>query len=190
MQQGNEYVYKSTLTRKYGLPQSLINELGEPDKYVSNPHYRSGPEATLYLVERVEKWIEENQDRVDKVRATREKRSKAARLAHNKKREMKRKRALKWIRRAPLKIVDLPDDLMAKAAKHFGLRKQSDMPSEKGLLAYIRHHLSDYDRLRSAIKQREGWLHDELYAELRTRIDSEAQCRLKKWEQDQFSVSA
>ena len=44
-----KYCYKITLKRQYGLTDSWIKRLGEPDKQVANPHYSSGPPASLYL---------------------------------------------------------------------------------------------------------------------------------------------
>jgi hypothetical protein len=48
-----KYVYKSTLKKEFGFTDSIIKELGEPDKLVANPHYRSGPKSQLYLLEKV-----------------------------------------------------------------------------------------------------------------------------------------
>ena len=73
-----EYVYKSTLRGTYGLTPSMIEELEPPDKLVTNPHYRSSPFACLFLIERVEKWVDENQDRLQKARISRARRSVAA----------------------------------------------------------------------------------------------------------------
>lgn len=32
--------------------------MGEPDKYCDNPHWRGGPDASLYSIERVETWVQ------------------------------------------------------------------------------------------------------------------------------------
>lgn len=43
------YKYKTTLIRELGWTNNLIREyLGEPDLYVKNPHYKSGPWSSLY----------------------------------------------------------------------------------------------------------------------------------------------
>jgi hypothetical protein len=178
-----KYVYKSTLSKEFGLSPSLIDEIGEPDKFVPNPHYRSGPEASLYAVERVEQWIQANQDRVDEARAARAKRSESARRVHEKRRSEKRVKALDWVRHVPLEIDALPEDLLSKAQKHYGLRKQIHIRTEKGLLAFVRRYLSNYGRLRSEISDHDWWVQDELYAELRSRIDNETKRRLVKWEE-------
>lgn len=41
------YVYRSTLKSEYRLTDGLIKRLGPPDKEVANPHYWSGPSASL-----------------------------------------------------------------------------------------------------------------------------------------------
>lgn len=74
------YVYKSTIREKYGLTSSMIEELGQPDKHVPNQHYRSGPPASLYKVERVESWIEKNLERIKAIEKRRAK-SKIEKLA-------------------------------------------------------------------------------------------------------------
>ena len=64
----SDYITKSTVKGDYGLTDSMIKELGEPDKIKPNPHYRSaGAPMQLYLRERVEKWVAENRDRIEKV---------------------------------------------------------------------------------------------------------------------------
>lgn len=63
----SDYITKSTLKKDYSLTDSLIKKLGEPDKIAPNPHYRSAAPMKLYLRERVEKWVEENAERVEKV---------------------------------------------------------------------------------------------------------------------------
>ena len=79
-----EYVYKSTLRDVYGLTPSMIDELDPPDKIVDNPHYTNAPIASLYLIVQVESWIDANQEQVEKARASRAKRSEAAKKFHDK----------------------------------------------------------------------------------------------------------
>lgn len=49
----------------------MIQELGEPDKLVTNPHFQSAPDGKLYLVDRVEAWVDENQERIKKAQESR-----------------------------------------------------------------------------------------------------------------------
>jgi hypothetical protein len=76
------YVYKTTLSKVYGLTPAMIGELGRCDKTCDNPHYISGPPASLYDIDRVEAWIEKNQDRVNRVRESRDRRA-ATRVAND-----------------------------------------------------------------------------------------------------------
>ena len=188
MKPKTEYVYKTTLSKDYGLTPSLIKELGEPDKYVVNPHYRSGPEASLYLVERVESWIEANKGRVDKVRAIRATRSQAAKKVHEAKRNEKRKEALGWVRQAHLALEPLPEDLLEQTRRHFNIADEV-APTEKQLKSFVRHELTAYDSLRKKVKEIEWWLRDELYQDLRCRVDRLAEDALAKWEQEHFAIS-
>ncbi|AWM39842.1 hypothetical protein GobsT_17870 [Gemmata obscuriglobus] len=72
------FVYKSTLSKTYGLTPATINELGEPDKFCDNPHWPDGPPSGLYSIQRVEFWVGANQERVDRARESRVRRSAAA----------------------------------------------------------------------------------------------------------------
>jgi hypothetical protein len=81
-----------------------VSELGEPDKYCTNPHYRSGCPASLYLIERVEAWIEENQERVAKAKVNRLKRSAAMTAVQAKKRAERWEKAQKWVNELPISI--------------------------------------------------------------------------------------
>ncbi len=81
-----EYVYKATLRNQHGLTPSMIDELGEPDEYVDNPHYVTGPMASLYRVDRVLTYLDQNRDRVERTKESRVKRSAAAQKVQERKR--------------------------------------------------------------------------------------------------------
>lgn len=70
-EQSRAYIYKSTVRAEYGLTAKMIEQLGPPDKTCVNPNYRSGPHASLYLRDRVERWVADNHTEVEKVRAKR-----------------------------------------------------------------------------------------------------------------------
>src|SRR6185369_8921332 len=67
----SDYITKSTVKSDYGLTDSMLKELGEPDKLAPNPHYRSSAPMQLYLRERVEKWAAENVERIAKAASRR-----------------------------------------------------------------------------------------------------------------------
>ena len=50
---GGEYIYKSTVKQRGWTDGAIKKWLGEPDKTVKNPNYRSGPPSSLYLLSRV-----------------------------------------------------------------------------------------------------------------------------------------
>jgi hypothetical protein len=76
-----EYICKSALHATYGLTPKMIEELGEPDKVGGSPHSRRAPLAKLYLIPRVEAWVNSNRERVDRAKETRARRL-AAKAAH------------------------------------------------------------------------------------------------------------
>src|SRR5690349_1630057 len=89
-----QFVYKSTLSKGYGLTPAMIEELGEPDKLCDNPHWSSGPPASLYRVKRVEAWIEGNEERVERARASRVRRSAAGTAVQEMKRGERHRQAV------------------------------------------------------------------------------------------------
>ena len=70
----SEYITRITMIHDYNMTDALINKLGEPDKITKNPHYSSAAPMKLYLRERVEKWVEENPELIQKVIERRKKR--------------------------------------------------------------------------------------------------------------------
>src|SRR5262249_25946007 len=149
------YVYKSTIRTEYGLTPSMIRELGPPDEYVENPHYRSAPEASLYLLERVEAWIAKNPDRLEKAKASRAVRSARAKKAYEERRARQRQaeneRLLigkEWVK--TLNIVvhkPFPMDLAEKAEKRNKFRTGVPLLEQRGLHSFVRHRLTNYERL-------------------------------------------
>ncbi len=176
-----EYVYKSTLRDTYGLTPSMIEELEPPDKLVPNPYYTTGYPASLFLIERVEVWVDENQDRLQKARISRARRSQAAKKVHEKNQTVERSRAIEWIDKTEIELEPLPDDLIETAKRHYILRETVDLMTEKGVKAYVRHHCSNYNKLLQEIYQYDGWLSEELYQRLRKRIDTLVDQAIAEW---------
>jgi hypothetical protein len=176
-----EYVYKSTLRDVYGLTPSMIDELDPPDKVVESPHYTNAPSASLYLIVRVESWIDANQARVEKARASRAKRSEAAKKFHDKQRAQKRQVALEWAASVQITLEPLPNDLLERANRRYPLRSVVDVATEKGLRAFVRHRLSNYEDLLSLLRGYEPWLTEELYLKLRLRVDAVVDQAIMQW---------
>src|SRR4051812_37686671 len=101
------YVYRSTVSEVYGLTPSMIDELGTPDRECDNPYYKSGPPANLYLIARVEQWVEENRERVERVKARRLKRSEMMNAEQEKDLAERREQAKEWVQTVPIHIETL-----------------------------------------------------------------------------------
>lgn len=192
----NDYVYESTVRREYGLTPGMIAELGPPDEYCENPHYRRGPLASLYRVGRVKAWVSKNQERVDKAKAERPKRSAAAkaaferlRAAEAQAREERRRELQRAVEESlsglELIVRSLPDTLLADARrtykfkKDFQFQRNDGCLKQKALRAYILHSLTNFHQLMSGFcKHNLRWsLHDALLK----RFDVAITGALKKW---------
>jgi vacuolar-type H+-ATPase subunit H len=151
-------VYKTTIKKMYGLTESMIDELGPPDKIVPNPHYTSR-EAYLYLIERVETWLENNRERVEKARKRRERLSKALT-------ERARKRAedlVEWSRNAAIELDAVNrDTIQEEAQTHYTLffalerGKEAFPVGVNGVVSYVRHNYTNYEDLLYKIKGKPG----------------------------------
>lgn len=174
MKQG-EYVYKSTLRDIYGLPDSWIARLGEPDKRVSNPHHRTGPQAALYLRSRVEDLIEENRADYDALQAKRAARSARATVAV----QARIDRLLDWAGWVELRLDELPeyDELVRDATRnHVAFHLERDgyadddwQPTPGALRAYVRHNLTNYESVIASLEAQPGC--HEAYQIVRARVD-------------------
>ena len=181
MKNEKEFVYKSTVRHTYGLTPSMIDELGEPDRYVDNPHYKTGPPASLYRIDRVETWIEENQERVDKARASRARRSAAQLKLWDERRKRERQEAMDWVHSVPVTTTkELPNDLLDATMKRFGLT-ELNFAKSKALRATVRHERTNYNDLLHQMKQFDWRLQPELYQRLRKRVDAVVEDRLADW---------
>jgi hypothetical protein len=178
------YVYKTTLKTVYGLTDGLIAKLGEPDKRVPNPHYRkAGAPSALYLVERVEQFIDTHAAELAHVRALRAKRSAAMTAVMQRRREA----AEAWARTVPLQIAPLPRlHTLAGDVHDYYAAISGEHRShihDNGYIAYIRHNYTNYDAVLIELEQRPDQVgSDAAYVIIRERIDAlshEALAKLK-----------
>ncbi len=176
-----EYIYKSTLSKEYGLTPSMIRELGDPDEYVDNPYYRSGPEACLYRIDRVQAWVFANQWRLEKAKKSRANRSAASKKVHDDKRAERLREAREWIDQT--KIIcptPLPATLLDDAQQSYRFSsKCADYRDQPALRAYVRHRLTNYEHLLWQVKRHE-FGHD-LYSLLRKRVDALVAEAILEW---------
>ena len=184
------YVYKATLNKVYGLTPGMIAELDPPDKTCENPHYAYGPEACLYLIERVEAWIEANKERVEKARADRGRRSEAMKAALRKKNaerlrqaEERLEAATEWVRSLPIVVRQpLPGSVLddAKKRRPNNFVGHADPLKERALHSYVRHRLTNYEKLLQELYAQEFSF--RLYPLLRERVDAAVRAALVEWQ--------
>jgi hypothetical protein len=194
-----EYVYKSTLRSEYGLTPSMIDELGEPDEFVENSHYKSGPAASLYRIDRVEAWLAANQERVEKAGESRVRRSAAAKKRHDEKRAkelaerrreaaLRREQAEEWVRTVAITCqTPLPPTLIADAKQRYTFRVGRQYWEQPAVHAYVRHHLTNYDVLRNQPPLRE-W-RSECYHLLRNRVDEVVAQAVLAWKTEYHDIA-
>jgi len=167
------YVTATRAKREYFLTDAMIKMIGEEDKTSPNPHYRSSGPMRLYLIERIEKWVAENADLVDKSRGRREKLSKAQLKIHAEKREKMKELAASWKPKIYLRGIAI-DEVAKKAGSYYYFR-YDDFDGEvtrQGLIAYIRHEYTDYEDFLSKINDNKGKTGvGLLYLPLRTKAD-------------------
>lgn len=182
-----EFVYKSTLSREYGLTPSMIEELGPPDDYCENPYYPRTGVAYLYSVERVEAWIGANVERVEKARASREKRSATANKLREERHAAREKQALEWSKSVEVSVTKpLPKDVIGEAKKHFTFRGLDDPLEEKALRAHVRHNYTNYQAL---VRESKGFdCSDELYQTIRLRTDEVVTNALREWQAEVYDL--
>lgn len=183
MTERTEYCYKSTLKQGYGLPDSWITRLGDPDKMVPNPHYKTGSISYLYLRSRVEAFIEEHQEqyRILLERRSRQRqasKSAAARRASD---------LVKWAESVTIQVGNLPatlDELYDLAEVSFYTRlpewRSDDVfyRAPGAIVAHVRHGHSNYEGLLGSIEGKPGCA--EAYQIIKDRVNRLIDETLKK----------
>ena len=162
----------------------MIDELGEPDEYCDNPHWKSGPPASLYSIERVETWIEENKERVEKARQSRVGRSAASKHVHDKKRAERYEKAKAWVTSLAITVTrPFPNTLLDEARKTLHFQGTPGPFAGEGasrLCAPPPHELRV--AVAGVVLPR---VSRELYPLLRQRIDAEVVVALAEWKNAQ-----
>lgn len=200
-----QYVYKSTLRNEYGLTPSMIDELGGPDDFCENPHYANAAPGCLYLVSRVEAWVDANLERLEKAKELRAKRSEAAKAAHARRvakkvaakerqraewRERVKRRTDKvkeWLAGASIVVqASFPATMVIEARNYHRIPAEKDYREGKWLCSYARVFHSNYRLLRQQLIQDFGGTADNLFLELeylRKRVDSKVKEALAVWQE-------
>ena len=169
----SSYITATRAKKEYFLTDSMIKMIGEEDKTVRNSHRRSSY-IRLYLIERIEEWVVENADLVEKSKIRREKLSKAQLKVHAEKREKMKELTKSWKPKMKIpcgvSIEEMTED--AKSYYHFRYDDFSGQVTRQGLIAYIRHEYTDYEWFLSEIDSSKGKTGvGLLYPPLRIKVD-------------------
>jgi hypothetical protein len=155
---GPAMIYRATLLRRPGWTETALERfLPQCDKSVPNPHYKSGPPSSLYLLSRIEEiertpefqeWLKEAQPR--KARAS---------AAAPKATATKRQKMLDWIDALTVDIKPRPlDQIREQAVQNHAIRawergretSYQDAPQEfldRITVNFLRHCTTAYERL-------------------------------------------
>ena len=172
------YVYCSTLKSRYLMNDKWIARLGPRDKQVPNPHYRTGPPASLYSVARVEAFLETYSKEFADYLVCRAKRSNVMTAVA----ESKRKELLEWARSVEIEHHPWPEDLWQTCQYHLELLYRCSMlrgvpdASPRHILNMLRHAYTDYEQLLADTDGKVGA--SEAYAIIKGRANGEIAARL------------
>jgi len=149
-----EYLSQSRIKSEFGLTDTQIRSLGEPDTTRPNPHYRSGPPMKLYLRNRVEQWIAEHQSEITESQP----RKQAAQRAVHTKRESAKVEIAKLVQRLELEPIASRASVRKEAAEFFYEQYEefNGEVTEKGLCSFIRHNYTNYEEILSIVKGKVG----------------------------------
>ena len=176
-----QFVYKSTLKTRFGLTDSLIRKLGRPGKTCPNPHYRTGPPAGLYSVERVEKFAAAHRAEIDDAAAKRDRRKEAAAKAV----QTKTARTVAIAMDAELEFCQLPakhEHIKRLAYDHAIDRHGANAyePGPAGIAAFVRHNYTNYEEILERFHGQVGG--GDAYVALRERLDAQ----VDKWIESRY----
>ena len=172
------YVYRSTLKSRYMMNDTWIARLGPRDKQVPNPHYQSGPPASLYSVARVESFLEICAKEFAQYLLGRDKRSNALTAFA----ETKRQELLEWARSVKIEHHPWPEDLWKTCQIHLealqrcGLMRGVPDVSPRHILNILRHAYTNYETLLADTDGKVGAC--EAYTVITQRVNSEITARL------------
>jgi hypothetical protein len=149
-----EYLSQSCIKSEFGLTDTQIRALGEPDVTRPNPHYRKGPPMKLYLRKRVEQWIAKHQSEI----MASQPRKQAAQKAVRTKRESAKVEIAKLVRSLELEPIISRARVRKEAAEFFLERYENfnGEVTEKGLCSFIRHNYTNYEEILSVVKGKVG----------------------------------
>ena len=172
-----QYVTKSTLKKDYGFSDAWVGRIGDPDKTVPNPHYKSGPPMQLWTRDRVLQFIDEHPEEYERRLEERDRRQKISTEAM----AAKRRETVEWSKTVPVVLEAFPKNLQNAAMEYFNFPDRA--VNDAGIRAMLRHAYSNYHDLLLQLFKRVG--RGDAYQILKDRvnaaIDAEfPQTRLKR----------
>jgi len=169
MSDDKKYVYKSTLKKVYGLTDKLIRQLGSPDKIVPNPHYRGAAPSSLYLIERVEEWIENHPGEMNSAMA----RSRAMKDIA----EIRRLETLAWANSVSVIVNEFEERKeLEKQTLNAAWHQEDFILTENAIIAFVRHNRTNYHDLLATLSGLIGCA--EAYVIIKRRVNDEITKRL------------
>ena len=170
---GADYIYASTVRSRYRLSNAWMTRLGMPDRNVVNPHYRSGPPASLFCVARIEAFLEENVQEYTAHLARRARRSAAMTTVAN----SKRHELLDWAQSVEIQHHPWPNDLWASCERHLeALFGGVPDVAPRHILNMLRHAYTNYEHLLAQTDGKVGA--GEAYGIIKRRTNDEIAARL------------
>lgn len=163
----SEMVSKTRIKSDYGLTETLIKRIGEPDEIRPNPHYKKGAPMLLYRRARVEQWIADNLPLLEQAQRRKALAMKAV--------ETKRQDAQAMVDEAlqSLKFEPVPDydTLYAEVCSYVSARYAGDYstPGANAIVSHIRHNYTNYHQLLLLIRGKVG--NDDLYLQIKYTIN-------------------
>lgn len=188
--------YSRSDLKKRGWTDAMINRfLSDPDRTGVNPHYSTAAPMKYYLCKRVHKveestkyseWVQKNANRRKAARKVAErKRQEKEKLEQeeDERQELLRAEVAKWVfkvRRQPIEQIKkiairhynrYHEEKSFENEKHFYILAGDDSDPkfiERICVNYIRHNLSNHDKVMRRFKKREG--NNSVYLVLKKRI--------------------
>lgn len=126
-------ISRQELIRNFGFSARLVEDLGPPDFIRAN---REQGFTYLYDLARVETFLEEHAERIERILAARPRRQASARAVWRQRRE----EMVQWSRSIPLVLEPLPPHALEHARRYFA---PQSLTKQRALL-YLRLHYTNY----------------------------------------------
>lgn len=144
----DKLISKQQIKKEYGLTNTLIEKLGNPDCVKLNPRYRSAPPMQQYLTSRVVEFIENNIDIIAKTKIRKNSANKAV-ITKTKKSYAKLLLILQEFELQDKQRIHIKKLAINYYNNRYG--NYDDEISERAMCSFIRHQLTNYDEILDSI---------------------------------------